>query len=134
MQPVACAQGGSKRIPNTSVEFGSSVQLLWNIILVRTFWFPSYLAPANCSDPTVPRNGSVDPYQNTTEGAEIVFMCDSGLVPAGRMRAVCGADGGWNPDPAGLVCTCESMHTPLSYAWMTRKQKDSCLSDTKFEM
>ena len=62
----------------------------------------------NCSDPTPPMNGSIAPYQNTTEGAEISFMCNPGFIPpAGRMRAVCGADGRWNPDPADLVCTCE---------------------------
>ena len=61
--------------------------------------------PVNCSEPTVPRRGSIDPYQNTTEGAEIMFGCNPGFVPAGRMRAVCGADGRWNPDPATLGCT-----------------------------
>ena len=33
------------------------------------------LPPVNCSDPTPPTNGSIDPYQNTTEGAVISFMC-----------------------------------------------------------
>ena len=64
-----------------------------------------FITPANCSDPAVPRNGSIDPYQNTTEGAEIFFRCNPGFVPAGRMRAVCGADGRWIPDPADQVCT-----------------------------
>ena len=58
-----------------------------------------------CGSPTAPENASIDPYQNTTEGAEVFFRCNSGFVPTGRMRAVCGADGRWNPDPAGLVCT-----------------------------
>ena len=52
-------------------------------------------------------DGSIEPYQNTTEGAEIFFRCNPGFVPAGRMRAVCRADGKWSPDPATLVCTCE---------------------------
>ena len=34
-------------------------------------------------------------------------MCNPGFVPAGRMRAVCAADGSWTSDPAALVCTCE---------------------------
>ena len=58
----------------------------------------SLLSPVNCSDPTPPTDGSTDPYQNTTEGAEIFFRCNPGFVPARRMRAVCGADGRWNPD------------------------------------
>ena len=67
--------------------------------------------PANCSDPTAPTNGSIEAYQNTTEGAEIFFMCNEGLVPAGRMTAVCGADGRWNPDPATTMCTCKSTYS-----------------------
>ena len=55
----------------------------------------------------MPGNGSIEPYQNTTEGAEIFFRCNPGFVPAGRMTAVCIADGRWNPDPADLVCTGE---------------------------
>ena len=63
--------------------------------------------PVSCGQPLSPGNGSIEPYQNTIEGAEIFFRCNPGFVPAGRMRAVCGADGRWNPDPAGLVCTGE---------------------------
>ena len=73
-----------------------------------------YPTPVNCSNPTVPGNGSIEAYQNTTEGAEIVFRCDQqysmgnpGFVPAGNMTAVCGAEGRWSPDPGDLVCTCK---------------------------
>jgi len=61
----------------------------------------------NCSDPTIPGNGSIRTYQNTTEGAEIVFGCNPGFVPfvpAGNMTAVCASNGRWNPDPAELSC------------------------------
>ena len=64
-------------------------------------------SPVNCSDPTLPGNGFIESYQNTTEGAEIVFRCNSGFVPNRRMAAVCVTDGMWNPDPATLLCTCE---------------------------
>ena len=64
----------------------------------------------NCSDPTVPRNGSIDPYQNTLEGAEIVFRCDQGFDPAGDMTAVCAANGSWTPDPATHMCNCKSTY------------------------
>ena len=66
--------------------------------------------PANCGDPIDPINGYIEPYQNTTEGAEIFFRCDMGFVPAGRMGAVCEADGRWNPDPSTILCTCTSTH------------------------
>ena len=68
---------------------------------------PSFHATVNCSGPTAPGNGSIEAYHNTTEGAEIFFRCNPMFVPAGRMTAMCGADGRWNPDPATLVCTCE---------------------------
>ena len=61
--------------------------------------------PVSCGQPNITGNGSIETYQNTAEGAEIFFRCNAGFVPAGRMRAVCGADGRWNPDPAGHVCT-----------------------------
>ena len=46
-------------------------------------------------------------YHNTTEGAEIFFICDPGFVPARRMRALCAADGRWTPNPADHMCTGE---------------------------
>ena len=67
----------------------------------------SLSSPVNCSDPTVPINGSIDPYQNTTEGAEIFYRCNPMFVPTERMRAVCIADRRWSPDPTDLVCMCE---------------------------
>ena len=52
-------------------------------------------------------DGSIAPYQNTTEGAVISFMCNAMFVPTERMTAVCGADQRWTPDPADHRCTCE---------------------------
>ena len=71
--------------------------------------------PANCGDPTVPTNGSIGEYQNTTEGTVIMFGCDPGFVPAGNTTAVCASDGRWIPDPATLVCTCKSTHSHLQH-------------------
>ena len=89
----------------------SSLALRCSVIIFRMSFI--YFDPANCSNPTRPMDGSIEPYQNTTEGAEIFFKCNPGFVPAGRMRAVCGADGRWNPDPAGYRCAGEIMHTVL---------------------
>ena len=63
--------------------------------------------PVSCGQPVTPDNDSIEAYQNTLEGAQIFFRCNPGFVPAGRMRAVSGANGRWNTDPAGLVCTGE---------------------------
>ena len=66
--------------------------------------------PANCGDPTVPTNGSIGTYQNTSVGTKIVFGCNPGFIPAGNMTAVCASDGSWTPDPATLVCKCKSSY------------------------
>ena len=52
-------------------------------------------------------DGSIEPYHNTTEGAEIFFRCNSMFVPPARMTATCACNGMWTPDPASLTCTCE---------------------------
>ena len=74
-----------------------------------------FLPTVNCSDPSVPGNGSTEAFVNTTEDAEIFFRCSPGFVPAERMRAICTSDGRWNPDPATHVCTgelvCVNNHT-----------------------
>ena len=43
------------------------VRLLHSII--------NFLPPVNFGDPTAPMDGSINPYQNTTEGAEIYRSC-----------------------------------------------------------
>ena len=69
--------------------------------------------PVNCSDPTPPANGAIDAYQNTTEGAVIMFICNSGFfVNLAVMEAVCEPDGRWNPDPAtAAVCLRKCTHS-----------------------
>ena len=59
--------------------------------------------------PVAPGNGSIVTVASTLGGAEILFRCNPGFVPTGRMRAVCmsdgvSVDGSWTPDPADLVC------------------------------
>ena len=63
----------------------------------------------NCRAPISPGHGFFEAYENSTEGAEISFSCDPGFVPVGKMRAVCGADGRWIPNPAELRCTGEQL-------------------------
>ena len=63
----------------------------------------------NCSDPAIPGSGFIEPYQNTTEGAEISFRCNSQFVPSTSRVTTCGGDAMWNPDPATHLCTCECL-------------------------
>ena len=81
--------------------------------------------PVNCSDPATPGNGFIGPYQNTTEGAEISFSCNSGFVPNTTRMATCGADGRWNPDPATHMCICEPL--PMDTYW-------ACFKATSFHI
>ena len=34
----------------------------------------------------------------------IAYQCEEGLVPEGRVEAMCGDDGRWSPDPAQHMC------------------------------
>ena len=57
----------------------------------------------DCGAPVAPRNGSLESYNDTTEGSEAFYSCP-GLVPEGRMRTVCTRNG-WSSNPADLCCT-----------------------------
>ena len=65
----------------------------------------------DCGPPVAPLNGSLENYINTTEGSEVFYSCNQGLVPEGRMRTVCTRNG-WSPNPAGLSCSSSSTATP----------------------
>ena len=34
----------------------------------------------------------------------IAYQCEEGLVPEGRVEAMCGVDGRWSPDPTQHMC------------------------------
>ena len=58
----------------------------------------------DCGQPIAPQNGPLESYTDTTYGSEVFYSCDPGLVPDGRMRAVC-TEKGWSPNPGDLNCT-----------------------------
>ena len=64
----------------------------------------AFFMSVDCGAPVAPRNGSLESYTNTTEGSQVFYSCNLGLVPEGRMRAVCTRNG-WSPNPAELCCT-----------------------------
>ena len=70
-----------------------------------------YLLVVDCGPPVAPQNGSLESYTYTTVGSVAFYICDPGLVPEGKMRAMCTATG-WSPDPAGLSCIKPSTGTP----------------------
>ena len=69
--------------------------------------FSCLLHAVDCGPPVAPQNGSLESYTVTTEGSEVFYSCNQGLVPERRMRAMCTRNG-WSPTPADLNCT-ESM-------------------------
>ena len=86
----------------------NSVQIVfnpWHNVMYYSLSF--ILPPVNCGDPTPPSNGSIVPYQNTTEGAVISFACDPMFVPSIKMTATFASNGMWTPDPHGHTCICE---------------------------
>ena len=60
----------------------------------------------DCGPPRPPQRGSLDRYSGSTEGSEVFYRCDSGLVPEGLLRSVCTGNG-WSPNPADLNCICK---------------------------
>ena len=70
------------------------------IIILATLFTPS----VSCGAPSFSTGVTVAPFNSTTVGSEIVYQCQSGLLPEGRMTSVCREDGMWNPDPATLLC------------------------------
>ena len=58
----------------------------------------------SCGTPSFASRVDVEPFNSTTVGSQIVYQCQSGLLPEGRMTSVCGGEGRWNPDPATLMC------------------------------
>ena len=65
---------------------------------------PTDLPSVDCGPPVAPRNGTLKTYTSTTEGSEVFYSCDPGLVPEGRMRAVC-TESGWSPNPGDVSCS-----------------------------
>ena len=84
-------------------------------------------SPVDCGIPRSPENGIIENIQSisTVGGAQIVFRCNSGYVPARRMSGTCvspdgiSADGTWTPDPTDLVCNGETTQSYMRY----KKQK-----------
>ena len=58
----------------------------------------------DCGPPVAPRDGYLESYTNTTEGSEVFYSCDPGLVPEGKMIALC-TENGWSPNPVDRNCT-----------------------------
>lgn len=58
----------------------------------------------SCGIPSFAGRVDEEPVASTTVGSQIVYQCQSGLLPDGRMTSVCGEDGMWDPDPATLMC------------------------------
>ena len=86
--------------PLTAYMYATVVQ----VNLLPDLSFSNILSVVDCGAPVVPRNGSLESYTNTTEGSEVLYSCDPGLVPEGRMRTNCTRNG-WSPNPAALSCS-----------------------------
>ena len=44
----------------------------------------------------------------------IAYQCEQGLVPEGRVEAMCGVDGRWSPDPTQHMCNTLVTITPTT--------------------
>ena len=64
----------------------------------------------SCGTPSFASGVDVEPVTNTTVDSEIVYQCQSGFLPEGRMTSVCRGDGRWTPDPSILMCQGKIYH------------------------
>ena len=85
-----------------SISMNVLMKLGCELLTLNTF--KNILFTVDCGPPAVPQRGSLENHTDTTEGSEVFYRCDPGLVPAGRMRAVCTRNG-WSPNPADLRCS-----------------------------
>ena len=69
--------------------------------------------PVDCGPPAVPLNGSLESYTDTTEGSEVFYSCDPGLVPEERMMSVCTVNG-WSPNPGASTCSVGMLQCQVS--------------------
>ena len=71
------------------------------------------------------RRVDVELFNSTTVGSEIVYQCQSGLLPEGGVTSVCREDGRWNPDPATLLCEGKMYHIGLAGITRLTSSKDN---------
>ena len=79
------------------------------------------LSSVDYSPPGIPQNGSVTNYTGTTNSSMAFYSCNQGLVPEGRMMAVCTGNG-WSPNPADLNCAIGTyvVYSDCIEHWYTR--------------
>ena len=72
----------------------------------NNIYFPCPITEGvNCSTPTNPVSGTIEPYNCTQAGAVIQFHCNKTYAPTEWRTAECQLNGSWTPDPAQLICT-----------------------------
>ena len=74
----------------------------------------------SCGTPSFAGRVDVEPFNSTTVGSQIVYQCQSGFLPEGRMTSVCGGDRRWNLDPATLICK-GKFYYAIRYVDITRQ-------------
>ena len=63
-----------------------------------------FTSSVSCGTPSFSTGVTMEPFNSTTVASEIVYQCQSGLLPEGRRISVCDGDGRWNPDPNIFMC------------------------------
>ena len=95
--------GGALTLLNLGVLVSDMVNDMWMIEEISHSANLITLA-VSCGTPSFGIRMDVEPFTNTTVGSQVVYRCQSGLLPEGRRTSVCGEDGMWNPNPATLMC------------------------------
>ena len=72
----------------------------------------------NCSDPSPVAGVILNPFSDTTEGANISFNCELGLEPQKEYVSVCSSNGSWVPDPEDKICSRPTIIPPIPSEWL----------------
>jgi hypothetical protein len=65
---------------------------------------PELLFTSDSDNATTPRVEGFDDMVPTLEGRTVSFICPPGFVLSGPGSAICSGNGGWEPDPRGIMC------------------------------
>ncbi len=71
----------------------------------------------NCSDPSPVAGVTLDPFSDTTEGANISFNCEPWLESQREDVSVCSSNGLWVPNSAHRICSTPPPSEGINYCY-----------------
>ena len=115
ISPISADQGSSLRIYSQQcvgamacghlIQHSTTAQVsIYNVHEdLLSFYMIGFLV--DCGQPEFPSNGVISNVSSTTEGANVTFQCEEGLLPSDSITlSTCNSTGQWTPSPADVQC------------------------------